>query len=275
MNSLRRGECVNSNQKNLDKDTIKEGDDILLFLNNRKNFLVKIKQDTFHTHKGYIKLDNLIGEFFGSRVKTQLGTEFTVLKPTIFDHVRKMGHATQIVYPEDAALIVRYAGIGPGSRVVEAGTGSGALTSVLAHFIKPTGCVYSYEIRPEFKDRAEKNISRAGLLEWVVLKTGDITLGIEEIDVDSIVLDMATPWLVVENAYNALKGSGCLVSFSPTIEQVIKMVEALEKSGFVNIETVESIVRRIKVKKGETRPETLMIGHTGYLTHARKAEKSL
>jgi tRNA (adenine57-N1/adenine58-N1)-methyltransferase len=145
---------------------------------------------------------------------------------------------------------------------------------VLAHYVKPTGCVYSYEIRPEFKNRAEKNILRTGLTKWVVLKTRDITLGIEETDVDSVVLDMATPWLVTENAYNALKGSGCLVSFSPTIEQVIQSVEALEKSGFVNVETVESIVRKIKVKKGETRPETLMIGHTGYLTHARKAEKS-
>jgi len=243
-------------------------------LNNRKSFLVKVKKEIFHTHRGYINLEELIGEFFGKRVRTQLGTEFIILKPTIFDHVRKMGHATQIVYPEDAALIVRYAGIGPGSRVVEAGTGSGALTSVLAHFVKPTGCVYSYDLRSEFREKAEKNILRTGLIEWVVLKTSDIISGIEETDIDSIVLDMATPWLVVENAFNALKGSGCLVSFSPTIEQVIQLVEALEKSGFVNIETVESIVRRIKVKKGETRPETLMIGHTGYLTHARKAEKS-
>jgi len=266
---------LNSHER-ASEEVILEGDDVLLFLNSKRNFLVNVRAGAnFHTHKGYLELSRLIGKPFGERVKTQLGVEFVALKPTIFDRVQKMGHATQIVYPKDAALIVRHTGIGPGSRVVEAGTGSGALTSVLAHFVRPTGRVYSYEIRPEFRERAERNISRAGLLEWVELKISDITSGIEERDVDAVVLDLATPWLVVGHAYEALRGSGCLVSFSPTIEQVITTVEALEEFGFVDIETVEYISRRIKVKRGETRPETLMIGHTGYLTHARKAQRKL
>ena len=181
-----------------------------------------------------------------------------------------MGHATQIVYPEDAALIVRYAGIGPGSKVVEAGTGSGALTSVLAHYVKPTGCVYSYEIRPEFKDRAEKNILRAGLTKWVVLKTKDITLGIEETDVDSVVLDMATPWVIVPSAWESLRGSGIFLAFSPTIEQVIKTTNSLRDHPFIEIETVELILRNLHVGNNKTRPQTVMIGHSGYLTTARK-----
>ena len=120
-----------------------------------------------------------------------------------------------------------YSGIGPGSRVVEAGTGTGALTSAIAHYIKPTGRVYTYELRQEFQKNAKKNLERAGLLDCVELKEGDITEGIEEKDVDAVILDMATPWLVVPHAYTALKGSGVLVSFSPTIDQVVKVVEAL------------------------------------------------
>ena len=98
--------------------------------------------------------------------------------------------------------------------------------------------------------------------------------GFEEKGVDAVVLDMATPWLVVPKVYEALCGGGCFVSFSPTIEQVVKTVNALNEGGFVDVETFECISRRFKVKEGETRPETLMIGHTGYITHARKVFKT-
>lgn len=111
-------------------------------------------------------------------------------------------------------------------------------------------------------------------MDYVELKKGDVTLSISEVEVDAVILDLATPWLVIPNAYEALEGSGCIVSFSPTIDQVVKTVKALEKNGFVGIETVECILRRMKVREGETRPETLMRGHTGYITHARKALKS-
>jgi tRNA (adenine57-N1/adenine58-N1)-methyltransferase len=105
----------------------------------------------------------------------------------------------------------------------------------------------------------------------VELKEGDITAGIEEKDVDAVILDLATPWLVVPHAYTALKGSGILVSFSPTIDQVVKVVEALAEHGFVGVETVETLMRFMQVKRGKTRPQTVMTGHTGYLTFARKA----
>jgi len=166
-----------------------------------------------------------------------------------------------------------YSGIGPGSRVVEAGTGTGALTSAIAHYIKPAGRVYTYELRQEFAKNAQKNLERAGLLDSVELKEGDVTEGIEEKDLDAVILDMATPWLVVPHAYTALKGSGVLVSFSPTIDQVVKVVEALTDYGFVGVETVETLMRFMQVVRGKTRPQTVMTGHTGYLTFARKAIK--
>jgi tRNA (adenine57-N1/adenine58-N1)-methyltransferase len=228
---------------------------------------------TFHTHKGYMKLDELIGEEFGATVKSSLGIEFTALRPALTDYILKSSRKTQITYPKDTALIVMFSGIGAGSRVVESGTGTGALTTALAHYVKPTGKVYSYEIREEFQKVAEKNLRRAGLLEFVELKSKDVTTGIEERDVDAVVLDLATPWWVVPHAHEALKPSGIIVSFSPTIDQVVKMTEALREHDFICIETVECLMRGMQVERGKTRPHTMMTGHTGYITHARKALK--
>lgn len=252
--------------------TIREGDDVLLYLSRRKTYLVKVESGKrFHTHKGYIQLDDLIGKEYGTCLKSSMGVKFVALKPTIRDHIFKMLRKTQITYPKDIALIIVFSGIGPGNRVVEAGTGTGALTSALAFYVKPTGRVYSYEVRAEFIKTALKNLKRAGLDEYVEIKNQDITQGIDEKEVDAVILDMATPWLVVPHAYSALKGSGTLVSFSPTIDQVVKTVEALKENGFVDIETLECLLRRMQVARGKTRPETLMTAHTGYLTFARKA----
>jgi len=256
----------------LTQPIINEGDHVLLYLNKKRTYLIKVeKGKSFHTHKGFVQLDNLIGREYGTRIKSNTGTEFIALKPFLSDYIFKSQRKTQITYPKDVALIVMFSGIGPGSHVVEAGTGTGALTSALAHYVKPNGHVYSYEIRPEFIETAQKNLQRANLLDYVELKNKDITVGIDETEMDAVILDMATPWLVVPHAYNALKGSTTIVSFSPTIDQVVKTVEALEENAFVDIETIECIVRRMQTERGKTRPETLMTGHTGYITFARKA----
>jgi len=254
---------------------IAEGDYVLLCLDPRRTYLVRVEDGkTFHTHKGFIKLDELVGKEFGVAVPSSVGVEFTALKPSLTDYIMKSSRKTQITYPKDAALIVMFSGVGPGSRVVESGTGTGALTTALAHYVKPDGKVYTYELREEFQKNAEKNLRRAGLLDVVELKSGDVTAGIEERDVDAVVLDLAVPWLVVPHAYQALKPSGTIVSFSPTIDQVVKTTEALKENGFVFIETVECLMRSMQVERGKTRPHTMMTGHTGYITHARKALKT-
>jgi tRNA (adenine57-N1/adenine58-N1)-methyltransferase len=236
--------------------------------------MVKVEAEkSFHTHKGFIKLDELIGKEFGAVVQSSLGIEFTALKPSLTDYIMKSSRKTQITYPKDAALIVMFSGIGPGSRVAESGTGTGALTMALAHYVKPEGRVYSYELREEFQKNAEKNLKRANLLDFVELKSGDVTAGIEEQDLDAVILDLAVPWLVVPHAYKALKPSGTIVSFSPTIDQVVKTTEALKENNFVFIETVECLMRGMQVERGKTRPHTMMTGHTGYITHARKTLK--
>jgi tRNA (adenine57-N1/adenine58-N1)-methyltransferase len=258
----------------LTTELIADGDNVLLYLDFRRTYMVKVQAgQTFHTHKGYIKFDDIIGKAYGAAYKSSLGVDFVILKPQLTDYILKSSRNTQIIYAKDAALIVMYSGIGPGSRVVESGTGTGALTTALAHFVQPTGKVYTYDIREESHKAAEKNLKRSGHSHLVEMKIKDITLGIDQKDVDAVILDMAVPWLVIPHAYDALKPSGTIVSFSPTIDQVVKTVEALKEHNFINIETFECIMRGMQTERGKVRPQTLMTGHTGYITHARKILK--
>jgi tRNA (adenine57-N1/adenine58-N1)-methyltransferase len=135
--------------------------------------------------------------------------------------------------------------------------------------------VYSYEIREEFQRTAMKNLERAGLLDFAELKNRDVTVGIDEKDIDAVILDLAVPWLVIPHSLAALKSSGTLVSFSPTIDQVVRTVEALKENSFTDIETVECLMRGMQVERGKTRPQTLMTAHSGYVTSARKALKNV
>ena len=250
---------------------IEEGDDILLYLDRKRTYLVRVEVDKqFHTHKGYVNLNDLIGKPYGYPLMSSLGIAFHALQPLVRDRVLKTSRRTQVMYPKDTGYLLFRTGIGVGSRVVEAGTGSGALTCALADAVRPDGKVYSYEVRPEFQRVAASNIERAGLTPFVELKEGNVTETIDEEDVDAVVLDLATPWLVVPLAYRALTGSGVFASFSPTVEQVMRTVSALKECPFVEVETVELILRRFNVEENRTRPETLMIGHSGYITTARK-----
>jgi tRNA (adenine57-N1/adenine58-N1)-methyltransferase len=200
--------------------------------------------------------------------------EFYALRPLIRDRILKTDRRTQVLYPKDIGYLLLQLDVGSGSRVVEAGTGSGALTMALANAVRPNGMVYTYEINPKFQKVAAGNIERAGLADYVELKEGDVTGGIDEEGVDAVVLDLATPWAVVPLSYGALAGGGVFASFSPTIEQVMKTVSAIRGHPFMDVETVELILRNITVAENKTRPQTRMIGHSGYLTTARKVLES-
>jgi tRNA (adenine57-N1/adenine58-N1)-methyltransferase len=250
---------------------IREGDQVLFYLEPGKTWLLRVEAGkSFHLHRGIIQFDDIIGRKYGSFVATSLGKQIAALPPLPRDLALKMGRQTNIIYPKDAGLILLLTGIGPGSTVVEAGTGSGALTSILGYHVQPKGHIYSYEIREDFSETARKNIARVGLEKVVTIKQQDILEGIDEQEVDAVVLDMATPWSVVPLAYEALRGGAVFVSFSPTIEQVQRAVEALYESHFTEIQTRELIEREIHARIGKTRPATRMIGHTGYLVSARK-----
>ncbi|MEM2640111.1 MAG: tRNA (adenine-N1)-methyltransferase [Candidatus Bathyarchaeia archaeon] len=248
------------------------GEYALLYLDRRRKYIVKLEEGKrFHTHKGFIELNQIIGRPEGIVVKSSIGVEFHVFRPSLWDHVEKYERPTQILYPKDIGFIIVYADIGPGCRIIESGVGSGALTSFLAYHVKPTGRIYGYDINPRFIETARRNLERTGLIEYVELKLGDVYKGVDEEDVDAAILDVPSPWLALDSIYKSLRSGGFLVSFSPTINQVEKLVESIETHrGFLVTNILEILTRSYKVKKGETRPETTMIAHTGYLLFARK-----
>ncbi|MFX1390144.1 MAG: tRNA (adenine-N1)-methyltransferase [Promethearchaeota archaeon] len=260
-------------------DIIKDNDLIFLILDQKRRWLVQVKAgNSFHTHKGIIEFDDIIGKPYGtcifSKPYESQGYKFFVLKPLPADYVLHMGRKTQIIYPEDAGLILIYSGIGPGSRIIEAGTGSGALTCILGNYVKPHGRIYSYDIREKSLKKANKNVINANLQDIITIQQKDILENeIEQYNVDCVVLDIPCPWLAIPKIKDNLKLSGSLVSFSPTIEQVKKTTHALFRTNeFTEINSYELFKRKLQVKENATRPEVRMIGHTGYLTFGRKIE---
>ncbi len=257
-------------------DLIGDGSYVLIILDERRRWLVRVEEGKkLHTHRGVVDVGCLIGKPYGCIIESSKGYRFYAVKPTLADLAIKARRATQIIYPKDLGFILLNLTIGRGSIVVEAGTGSGVLTGVLASWVMPEGRVYSYEVREEFLDVARRNLERMGVLEYVELKNKDVVEGIDEENVDAVVLDMATPWLVVRHAYRALKPGRVMASFSPTIEQVQKTVFEMEREGFIDVRTYECLLRDVIVKEGKTRPDTFMIGHTGYMTFGRKIVRSL
>jgi tRNA (adenine57-N1/adenine58-N1)-methyltransferase len=154
--------------------------------------------------------------------------------------------------------------------VLEVGTGSGALTSALARGIAPDGQVFTYEMRPEFLRAAKANVEKAGFGSLVTFHNKDPTEGFDETGVDAVVVDLGDPWRMVSAAYSALVGGGLLGGFTPTINQLEKLAVGLREGGFIILEAVELLLREFKTEAGKVRPETRMIGHTAYVTIARK-----
>jgi len=255
-------------------ETIDEGSTVLFITERKKKYMVRISRGRrYHTSEGYVDLSELIGKRYGCRIKSNTGSTWTVLKPTILDHVLYYPRLTQIVYPKDLGYIILISGVRSGSRVVEAGTGSGVLTTILASYVAPTGKVYSYDVEEEYLENARRKLEELGLLDYVELKHGSVEESVEERNVDAFILDVPEPWKAVKPAYNTLKDSGIFISISPTIEQVIETVETLRMEGFDDISTVEILLREMRVKKGMTRPIHLMHAHTCYITSARKTLK--
>lgn len=250
---------------------IRDGDYVFIFMDAKRNWIRKVKsEDAFHSNRGIIQYDDLIGRPFGIRVESHSGAIFQIHKPTQTDIQIAMGRNTQIIYPKDAGVILIEAGIVSGSRVVESGTGSGALTGILARAVGNSGHVYTYEIREDMYKGAEKNLKKYGLIDNVTMHNKDILDGIEEENIDAVVLDLATPWELVGEVHRVLKPSHVFVSYSPTIEQSMKTCKALGDTGnWGMIKTIEVLQREIMVREGKTRPTTWMVGHTGYMTFAR------
>jgi len=253
-------------------EVVKDGDLILIYFNKREKYITNVKSGkSFYTYKAVIDFDEIIGLPYGSRIKLKSGVELVISRPNLEDIIyTSFIRRTQVLYPKDIGLIIIKSGIGPGSRVVEAGSGSGFLTAYIAYFIRPNGHVYSYEIRPEFIEIAKRNVAILGLDDLVTFKMQDITEGIDEDNVDAVILDMPSPWNVVRHAKAKLKHGGTFVSFVPTVNQMEKVVLELKRRNFIEVEATELIMRSYKVAMGETRPASVGISHTGYIVSARR-----
>ena len=252
-----------------------ENDLVLLIARDGKRFIVRLTSGgELHTHCGYVKHDDLIGQPLGREVNSHLGYPFLVLEPSTHDLIKEIRRATQIVYPKDIGYILLKLNVRPGSRVVEAGTGSGGLTLVLAQSVMPTGHVYSYEVRPDVLALARKNLEGLGLGPYVDLKERDIAEGFDETEADALFLDVRTPWQYLAQARQALKGGGFFGSIVPTTNQVVQLVEALPQHSFADIEVEELLLRPYKAMPGRLRPVDRMVAHTGYLIFARKIDAS-
>ena len=198
------------------------------------------------------------------------GRSFLVLTPTVRDMVASMRRQAQIVGLKDAAALVWNCDLKAGDFVVEAGAGSGALTLVLAQAVGPNGRVVTYDMRADFLDVARTNVANAGFGGRVGFRQGDVRAGIEERDADACVLDIPDPWEAIATAKDAMKPCGHLASYSPNMEQVSRTAAALRAGPFVEIRTVEIIEREIIAGEGGTHPSFAPLGHTGYLSFARK-----
>lgn len=249
---------------------IQEGDLLYLYKDERRNFLIKAQGGRLHTDLGYMELKSVIGKDFGQSIETNLGEKFYILRPNLYEMVMKIKRKTQILYPKDIGEILSRANIFPGATVIESGAGSGALTTALANFVRPNGKVYSYERNQEFLENAKKNLEKYGLSEWVEFKLREVVNEYDEKEVDFIMIDIGSPWDLIDAAYKSLKGGARLATICPTFEQLTRMVFTLEEKGFTNIESMEVLLRKILVRRGKTRPEQRMPCHTGWLVFASK-----
>lgn len=259
---------------NLTSSTSRAGDLAMLVGLGHKYFIFPlIPGGSFHTHRGILIHDQLIGLPWGSVIKSTTDAPFYLLQPSLADLLTDLPRNTQIMYPKDIGFILIVLGIGSGQKVLEAGTGSGSMTIALANAVGPEGKVISYEIKPEMQKLALKNLSRLGLEGRVEFKLGDISLGFIETDMDAIFLDVRNPWDYIDKVRAALKPGGAFCSLVPTFNQVSNLLVSLKRNRFAFIEVCELLLRYFKPDPIHLRPTDRMVAHTGYLVFARRVEQ--
>jgi tRNA (adenine57-N1/adenine58-N1)-methyltransferase len=195
-----------------------------------------------------------------------------LLQLSTYDQIMRVKRATAIVYPKEIGFILLKLGVKNGARLVEAGTGSGALTLALATAVQPDGMVYTYEERGDMQQLARKNLDSAGVLPFVTMRQRNIAEGFDEIEVDALFLDVREPQDFLLQAHRALKGGGFFGAIVPTANQVSALLAGLQKGGWIQLEAQEFLQRSYKTVPERLRPDDRMVGHTGYLVFARKVD---
>jgi tRNA (adenine57-N1/adenine58-N1)-methyltransferase len=251
------------------------GDLVQLVGLRHKNFIFPlIPGGDFQTHRGVLKHDDLIGLPWGTQVFSHLGAAFFLLQPSIADLLLDLKRNTQILYPKDIGFILITMGIGPGQKVLEAGTGSGSMTIALSFAVGAEGCVVSYEQREDMQNLARKNLKRTGLDSRVDFKLRDIQEGFDETDADAFFLDVPNPYDYIPQVRAALKPGGFFCGIVPTTNQAEILLRALRRNKFAFIEMCEVLLRYYKPAPDRLRPTDRMVAHTGFLIFGRRIEPS-
>ena len=247
-----------------------KGDILTLIDSNYRKYIINTEDKTDkYRGVGVIDPSTLIGKIYGEQI--EIGNkQFWILKSSFLDKLQGLKRKAQIILPRDAAQIIVNCSIGSGNKVLEAGIGSGSLIIAIANAVAPNGKIISYDNREDFIKHALKNLKKANLERFVETKNKDVTKGINEKNLDAIILDIPNPWDAVKHAYNSLKPGGYLCTYSPLSSQVENTVKEIKKHNFIEIKTFENIQRKIVVSENGIRPSFDMLGHTGYLTFARK-----
>ncbi len=254
---------------------IREGDPLILLVvegwKRRKYFIKPVFKAVYSTFAGIIRGNEIIGKPWGYHGR--LGkAEYYLLKPLGPELIEEFGRRTsQVIYTKDSSYIAFKSGIRDGSRVFEAGVGSGFLTIALARIVCPNGMVYGIDARDDMIDTAKYNIELAGVSNCVSLRVGDVREGIGVKGLDAGFLDLPNPWEVLQSAYEALNVNAPLVVFLPTVNQVSRLIGEVEDyGGFIVYEIVELLLREWEPVRGALRPSPRMIGHTGFIVFLRK-----
>jgi len=250
-------------------ERIGEHDYVLVMSERGRSWLIRAEKDRkFQTHISTIDMNDIVGAAYGSHIYS--GGHYVLLRPTLEDLIMRYRRGTQIVYPKDAGYILLRLDLRDGKRVLEMGTGSGAMSSYLASAVSSSGRVLSYEIRDEFMPVARRNLEMSGLLRYVELRDVKAEPVPSDESCDSAFIDLGDPWEHVVEVYRAVRPSAPVGFLIPTVDQAEKLSAALAREGFGMMDTVEIMMRRMNIAEGKSRPSIFMSGHTAYLMFARK-----
>jgi tRNA (adenine57-N1/adenine58-N1)-methyltransferase len=251
-----------------------KGDHCLLTDGKGRRFLITLEEgDIFHFHNGTLPHDDLIGRPEGCVARSSLGGKLVAVRPRLADYILNMKRGAQVVYPKDIGPILVWGDIGPGVTVLEAGTGSGALTMALVRAVGVGGRVVSVERREDHAAHARRALETffGGIPANLDLRVGEVADHLSEIEPDRIVLDLPEPFGVVDAAARSLPSGAIWVSYVPTVPQVQQTTEALRDAGcFAEISNFEVMHRDWNIDGRSVRPDHRMVGHTGFITTARK-----
>jgi tRNA (adenine57-N1/adenine58-N1)-methyltransferase len=245
------------------------GEQVLLIDTKKRRYLLTLAEGKeFHSHSGVVGHDAVIGAAEGTSFRSSHGMTYIAIRPTLADFVLKMPRGAQVIYPKDLGPILLHADIFPGARVLESGVGSGALSMTL---LRAGAHVVGYELREDFASRAAKNVAQflGDPGDRYRVEHRDCYEGVDESDLDRIILDLPEPWQVVKHAARALHPGGILLAYTPQITQAVQLRETLAESAFGMAETIEVLQRGWHIEGQSVRPDHRMVAHTGFLTHAR------